>query len=821
MFKKLTIQAKLIYGFLAVSIIAASLGIFGTYQLKVLDKSDQLMYDQVAIPLEITTDIATNFQKIRIIYRDIIEENDVPKIKTLADSIHKVMNATSKGNEKFKSLILTDTGKALYDKYETSYLNMLGHVEEIIVLALENKDEQATALRKADLRTATRDAEMHFNELVSLKIKVGHEISDKNTSGANQASVIMISLVVMGVVVAMGLGLLIAFNIKKINKQLLVETNQLVEAAVAGNLNQRADVSKINFEFQAIPIGINKTLDAVIGPLNVAAKYVDRISKGNIPERITDNYNGDFNEIKNNLNVCIDSINALVTDAAMLSQAAIEGKLATRADATKHEGDFRRIVQGVNDTLDAVIGPLNVAAGYVDRISKGNIPEKITDNYNGDFNTIKNNLNLCIASVDALVADAIMLAKAAVEGKLATRADATKHQGDFRKIVEGVNDTLDSVIGPLNVAALYVDKIAKGDMPEYITDNYNGDFNNIKSNLNSLIKAFSEIITKAKMVAQGDLTITLAKRSENDELMAALSDMVSRLSEIVGQVMEAAQNVAISSSEMSTSAVQISEGASEQSASAEEVSSSIEEMTSGIQQNSDNSVATEKIAVASAQGIIDVNSSSQKSLDAMRQISEKIKVINDIAGKTDILAINAAIEAARAGEQGKGFAVVAAEVRKLAEVSQKAAIEINELAASTLRITEESGTLMMRIIPEIQKTAQLVKEIAASSHEQRSGSEQITKAVMQFTQVTQQNAAAAEEMSSSSEELASQAELLKETIGFFNTGKQLKTETVKPLHKQPKAKTSQKAYQIYDSKPAGFNLKLDTPEKDDKMFESY
>ena len=168
----------------------------------------------------------------------------------------------------------------------------------------------------------------------------------------------------------------------------------------------------------------------------------------------------------------------------MLTKAAVEGKLATRADASKHQGDYRKIVQGVNDTLDAVIGPLNVSAKYVDAISKGAIPAKITDNYNGDFNVIKNNLNQCIDVVNNLVADAGMLSKAAVEGKLATRADASKHQGDYRKIVQGVNDCLDAVIGPLNVSAKYVDDISKGAIPAKITDNYNGDFNVIKNNLN-------------------------------------------------------------------------------------------------------------------------------------------------------------------------------------------------------------------------------------------------------------------------------------------------------------------------------------------------
>ena len=186
----------------------------------------------------------------------------------------------------------------------------------------------------------------------------------------------------------------------------------------------------------------------------------------------------------------------------MLAKAAVEGKLATRADATKHQGDYRKIVEGVNDTLDAVIGPLNVAANYVDQISKGDIPAKITDTYNGDFNTIKNNLNTCIDAVNALVADAGVLAKAAVEGELATRADATKHQGDYRKIVEGVNETLDAVIGPLNVAANYVDQIAKGDIPAKITDTYNGDFNAIKNNLNTCIDAVNALVADAGALAK-------------------------------------------------------------------------------------------------------------------------------------------------------------------------------------------------------------------------------------------------------------------------------------------------------------------------------
>jgi methyl-accepting chemotaxis protein len=295
---------------------------------------------------------------------------------------------------------------------------------------------------------------------------------------------------------------------------LVADAGMLAQAAVAGKLATRAEADKHQGDYRKIVEGVNATLDAVIGPLNVAADYVDRISKGAIPPKITDHYNGDFNLIKNNLNQAIDNINALVADAGMLAQAAVAGKLATRADASKHQGDYRKIVEGVNATLDAVIGPLNVAADYVDRISKGAIPLKITDHYNGDFNLIRNNLNQAIDNINALVTDAGMLAQAAVAGKLATRAEASRHQGDYRKIVEGVNATLDAVIGPLNVAADYVDRISKGAIPPKIIDNYNGDFNLIKNNLNQAIDNINALVADAGMLAQAAVAGKLATRAE-------------------------------------------------------------------------------------------------------------------------------------------------------------------------------------------------------------------------------------------------------------------------------------------------------------------
>jgi len=567
---------------------------------------------------------------------------------------------------------------------------------------------------------------------------------------------------------------------------LVADAGMLSQAAVEGKLATRADASKHQGDYRKIVSGVNDCLDAVIGPLNVAADYVDKISRGDIPPTITDSYNGDFNSIKNNLNQAIKAVNELVADAGLLSKAAVEGKLATRADASKHQGDFRKIVSGVNDCLDAVIGPLNVAANYVDKISRGDIPPRITDSYNGDFNNIKNNLNQAIDAVNGLVADANLLAKAAVDGKLATRADASKHQGDFQKIVSGVNDTLDAVIGPLNVAAEYVDRISKGDMPKIISDNYNGDFNGIKNNLNVLIEATNGITENAKKVSQGNLMVELKKRSDNDDLMESLSNMVAKLKEVVTDVQGAADNVASGGQQMSATAQEMSQGATEQAASAEEVSSSMEQMAASIRQNTDNAMQTEKIAIKSAADAKEGGKAVVETVSAMKEIATKISIIEEIARQTNLLALNAAIEAARAGEHGKGFAVVASEVRKLAERSQSAAGEISKLSTSSVAIAEQAGDMLTRMLPDIQRTAELVQEINASSKEQDTGAEQINKAIQQLDQVIQQNASAAEEMASTTEELSGQAEKLKTTIAFFTLDSSQQRALPAPDHAAPR-----------------------------------
>ena len=242
--------------------------------------------------------------------------------------------------------------------------------------------------------------------------------------------------------------------------------------------------------------------------------------------------------------------------------------------------------------------------------------------------------------------------------------------------------------------------------------------------------------------------------------MQTLNSMIRRLSEV-------SENVASGSEELSASAEGMSQGTSQQAASAEQVSASMEEMSSIINQNTDNALTTERIALKSAEDAQKGGKAVSDTVTAMRRITEKISIIEGIASQTDLLALNAAIEAARAGEHGRGFAVVASEVRKLAERSLKAAGQINEISISSVGIAEKAGEMLARIVPDIQKTADLVQEISAASKEQNSGAEQVNRAVQQLDLVIQKSVTGSEDMASTSEELAQQAAYLRSTIEFF------------------------------------------------------
>ena len=292
--------------------------------------------------------------------------------------------------------------------------------------------------------------------------------------------------------------------------------------------------------------------------------------------------------------------------------------------------------------------------------------------------------------------------------------------------------------------------------------------------VNSISRIFTVFVSVFKKASLGNLNQRVDEKYEErsdeiGEMAAAFNEMLPRMREVIVDVQNVSGNVAEGSQQLSSSSEGFSQNANEQAASVEEVSASIEEMVANINQNAENASETARIASNAANDAVEGGGIVSRTVEAMKEIADKITIIEDISRQTNMLALNAAIEAARAGDHGKGFAVVAAEVRKLAERSGFAASEIGNLSTESVKVAETAGEMLNKMVPDIQKTASLVQEIKSASNEQSSGAEQINKAMQQLDHVIQSNASSSEELAATSEELSAQAEKLKETISFFNT----------------------------------------------------
>ena len=436
------------------------------------------------------------------------------------------------------------------------------------------------------------------------------------------------------------------------------------------------------------------------------------------------------------------AITGLVAQAARLTEAATNGQLSVRSDEQAIAPEFRPILRGMNETIDAFVQPIRVSADYVARISRGDLPPSITDPYRGEFDVLKQNLNTCIGAIDALFGDVDRLSQAAIAGQLATRADPAAHQGDFRKIVEGFNGTLDAVMKPITDTAGVLEQLAHRDLRARVGGTYQGDHARIKDAVNTTAEA--------------------------------LHDAMAQVAQAVNQVSSAAGQIASSSEAVAS-------GASEQASSLEETAASLESMSSMTKQAAESAEHANALAGEAKGAAAEGATAMVQMTEAMASIkasaegtSQIIRDINEIAFQTNLLALNAAVEAARAGEAGRGFAVVAGEVRSLAMRSKEAAGKTEALirrSVSEAGMGEAAARRVNAKLDDIRaavsKASDIVAEIATSARDQATGIDEINKAMGQMNAVTQQNAASSEESSSAAAELSGQSEELAAMIGTF------------------------------------------------------
>ena len=372
--------------------------------------------------------------------------------------------------------------------------------------------------------------------------------------------------------------------------------------------------------------------------------------------------------------------------------------------------------------------PVAALVAIAHAVAQGDVSQEFHITRKDEIGELARAIQHMKTTIQAVLQETEQLTHAIQAGQLTVRGNAETFSGGWHELVQGVNSIVEAFVAPVNVTAKAIDRIADGEIPDPISEDYQGEFKTITQKLNT---------------------------------------MSSKLREVVLHVKTAADTVTESSREVSQTFEHMSQGTTEQAASAEEASAAMEQMAANIRQNADNAKQTEQIALQSAEYAQESGNVVAQAVVAMQQIAKKITIIQDIADQTRMLSLNATIEAARAHEHGKAFSVVASEVRKLSEITRSAAEEINELTSSSLDISEKAGDMLNTLVPNIRETTHLVQEISEASNTQRTGVEQVNIAIQQLDQVTQQNAITAEQMSSMAGQLALQAGQLQHTISFF------------------------------------------------------
>ncbi|MEW6593551.1 MAG: methyl-accepting chemotaxis protein [Thermodesulfobacteriota bacterium] len=610
--------------------------------------------------------------------------------------------------------------------------------------------------------------------------------------------------VIVGIsLVALLVGAVLSFFIAKSITKPLQEAVAVNDKMALGDVNVAIEVGRKD-EIGEMMASMKKVVDNFKNTAEVAGA----IAQGDLS--VTVKLVSEADVMGKSLQKMVDAIKDMIRELQKLSAAMEQGKLTIRADGTKQQGDFKKIVEGVNNTVSRLVGLLDAMPApamiidndftvqYINELGAkagGKTQTQLVGTKCYDhFKTTDCGTDKCAcgrAMRDGRNASGETDAHPAAGVDLDISYSGTPLRDEQGKIIgafEVVSD-LTAIKKAGRVAQKVADYqnaetrklvewlnlLAKGDTAFTIaTERADADtepvkkvFEEIGSALKTLTDALNTITAAASEIAGGNLLVELNKRSEQDALMQALQDMVQKLKAVIRDAQAAAEHVAAGSVELSSTAQGMSQGATEQAASAETVSAAMEEMSSSIRQNADNANQTEKIAVQSAADAAEGGKAVVETVGAMKEIATKINIIEEIARQTNLLALNAAIEAARAGEHGKGFAVVASEVRKLAERSQAAANEISRLSTRSVSIADAAGEMLKKMVPDIQRTATLVQEISASCREQDAGTAQISDAIQQLDQVIQQNASASEEMAATAEELSGQAAQLQDAIAYF------------------------------------------------------
>ncbi|GGL07435.1 hypothetical protein GCM10012284_47180 [Mangrovihabitans endophyticus] len=512
---------------------------------------------------------------------------------------------------------------------------------------------------------------------------------------------------------------------------LLAETHRMSAEHERGDIDVVIDVRRFDGQFATMATQINDLVGAHIAVKKKAMAVVKAFGEGNFDAPL-EQLPGKKAFINDTIEQVRGNLKGLIAEMNHMSVEHERGDIDVVIDTQRFSGQYVTMAAGINDMVAGHIAVKKKAMAVVKAFGEGDFDTPL-EQLPGKKAFINDTIEQVRGNLKRLIADTTLLSEAAVQGRLDVRADASQHSGGFQSIVTGINATLDSVIGPFNEISRILSAMENGDLTQTIDTAYHGQV---------------------------------------ERLRKAVNNTVATLARTVSEVTSSADQLSNAANQISGASQALSQAATEQASSVETTSSSVEQMAASINQNTESAKITDGIASKAAGAASEGGSAVEQTVKAMKEIAEKIAIVDEIAFQTNMLALNATIEAARAGEHGKGFAVVAAEVGKLAERSQVAAQEIGELASGSVQTAERAGALLGEIVPGIEKTSDLVQEIAAASSEQSQGVNQVNVAMGQMNKTTQQNASSSEELAATAEEMTGQTAQLQQMMRFFTVAGQ-------------------------------------------------